>query len=112
MKRLLLVAVACAFALSAAAQTITWSRLTFATVDAVRLAPSGDLFVTGLLAGELAPAEYRLNRGTYTGIDYAECRRLALVAMSKPGQYLLSFDASPATAYWYVRDCRLERAQP
>jgi hypothetical protein len=111
MKRLVLAAAALCVALSAAAQTVTWTRMTFAAVDAVRIDSTGYLFVSGVVAGETASAEYRFSRSSYTAIDYAECRRLALLAMSKPGQYLLSFDTY-GTATIYIRDCKLERAQP
>lgn len=114
MKRLFLAALLAAIASAAHAQTTT--RTTFTAVDGVRMeegtAPA--LLVTGVLEGATAATEERFRFAT--GVDLAECRRWALLAMAKPGQYLLSFRATfVATAvppYWYGRDCKLERVRP
>ncbi len=97
------------------AQT-TYSTYTFTAVDGVRLDTSGYLLVTGVLEGASAAAEERIARASLS-LDLAECRRYAIIAMSKPSQYRLSFDAirvtpTTGTPYLSVRDCKLQRAVP
>jgi hypothetical protein len=111
------IAVTIAAALGAAgiarAQT-SYSLFSFTVVDAVRMDP--ELLVTGVLDGAGAATEERIRSGT-TGLDLAECRRFALIAMSKPGQYQFAVYAARVTltggsSYLYTRDCRLVRATP
>ena len=70
--------------------------------------------MTGVLEGGSAATEERIRFAT--GVDLAECRRWALLAMTKPGQYRLSvratFISTATPPYWYGHDCLIERVSP
>jgi hypothetical protein len=114
MNRVVVAAALAAFAVVTYAQTSPgYSTFTFVTVDAVRHENSGYLYITGLQEGAVAAAEERINFSWTNGRE--QCLQLALIAMSKPGQYRLSMYGSRSgtvTPLLYARDCRLERAAP
>ncbi len=83
------------------------------------------LEVTGIIQGESAPRTVKLTyeakySGT-AGTDYTSskrtferCERLALLALSKPGQYLLEMRQerdSPSNSTYYI-GCKLTRRVP
>jgi hypothetical protein len=71
---------------------------TYDTVDAVQTSASNDSIViriTGTFAGTTVPrtTSYRLNFGSSPAADQgSRCDRMALLAMSKPGKFLLEGD--------------------
>jgi hypothetical protein len=84
----------------------------FATVDSVKL-ESYKVIITGIIQGEAAPSSYWVMNGTYP--DYAAsmgfaqaCQQQALLAMSKPGQYLLELIQVSSS----VGHCKLSRVTP
>jgi hypothetical protein len=84
----------------------------FATVDSVQVEPYR-LTITGIIQGEAVPSSYWVQYGGYG--DYAAawtfvqiCQQQALLAMSKPGQYLL--DIYPGSSS--LSHCKLSRVAP
>lgn len=83
--------------------------------------------VTGVIQGESAPRTVRLNynprlSSSSSGTDvissnrtFERCERLALLALSKPGQYLLEMrqerEGSGAGSIYYI-GCKLTRRVP
>lgn len=95
----------------AQAQT-TPTQYTFTTVDAVEMSGS-ILFVTGIQSGDSAPTTVKVSFAYSSDIGAnqgfaAACERKALLAMTKPGQYLFSFKPGP----WPWPTCALSRVQP
>lgn len=95
----------------AQAQTAPMSY-TFTTVDAVEMT-GYFLVVTGVQSGDSAPTtvkvgfSYISDLGANQGFA-AACERKALLAMTKPGQYLFSLKAGS----WSWPTCALSRVQP
>lgn len=95
----------------------SYTTYTFTAVDGVRyIGGTAYLYVTGVLDGAPAATEEQFRSGT-TGFSLLECQRFALIAMSKPGQYHLSFYAARVTPttgapYYYATNCSLVRATP
>ncbi|WP_242345096.1 hypothetical protein [Anaeromyxobacter terrae] len=114
MKRLLLagaLAAALVFAVAAQAQTAP-TRYVFVAVDAVE--HKGNLFtVTGVLDGEsdarTIAVSFNTSVSAYYRDDVATCQRLALLAMTRPGQF--RFELVPGSTYSYPA-CKLARATP
>jgi hypothetical protein len=108
MKRAALAAtVLFAFALRATAQT-TLPTYTFVTVDEVQTY-ARTVRVTGILQGEASPTTTEISFGyvILTDVDQvAACERKALLAMAKPGQYLLKLQPGN---YSFVPRCTLTR---
>lgn len=109
-----LAACAAAWAAPAVAQT-TPTTYAFQTVDAVKLEGSNSYFrVTGILVGESAPVEklFVLNgtSGAYQLDVIAQCERMAMLSMARPGYYL--FEITPATSSFATPTCKLSRAVP
>jgi hypothetical protein len=105
MRRIGLAALLLALGGRVEAQTLVGSTpVVFTTVDSVQVYAT-NLFVTGIVQGESAPSERYAN---LQNVDYADaCQKMALLAMAKPGQYVLEFrKASESSAYYY---CRLTR---
>ncbi len=101
---------AAAAALALAAVPVGRAQTTppvFTAVDSVAVGSMGTdtltLTVLGVVQGESAPRSVRVD---FTGVAKANaepCRRMALLAMSKPGLY---------TFYPYAGGCTLSRATP
>jgi hypothetical protein len=84
----------------------------FTTVDGIRTT-GGGLYVTGILEGEATATEHYISLSTSSssGIDpLASCQRLAMLAMAKPGQFVLRL-ATPVDAY-STATCQLTRVTP
>jgi hypothetical protein len=82
----------------------------FATVDAVSVM-GPYVAVTGIVQGEQAPSSWKVN---YSGSAEANgwaamCQRSALIAMSKPGQYLLEIGVPSSLS---APVCTLTRVNP
>lgn len=78
------------------------------TVDAVQI-EGGELLVTGIVQGETAPTTWRLMTATYSDPNVlANCQQQALLAMTKPGQYLYGIVYGPMSLY----GCKLTRVAP
>jgi hypothetical protein len=97
-----------------AAEAQTATGYTFTAVDAVRL-DATKLYVTGVVEGEAAAREVLFNFSGASSYEYMlsaleSCQRYALVAMSKPGQYLLRMQQSSSWASY--ASCTLARAVP
>lgn len=96
------------------AQTSPNPVVTFTTVDAVE-AQSSKLVITGVKEGETAATtqQFLICSTPSTDVRCAalieNCDRLALLAMTKPGQYLLKI--APGNSIYYAT-CRLERVAP
>lgn len=88
----------------------------FETVDSydVRGGPS-QVVVTGVLQGEAAPTTLTFRYSATSSSSYESprtferCERMALLAMSKPGQYLLELRQEYSSAYSYQVGCKLTR---
>jgi hypothetical protein len=100
---------------SSQAQTSTPPPVVFTTVDAVKV-DHMQLVITGVVQGEAAPSDRAFYFDFSVGSTYSapyeqrqSCERLALLAMAKPGQYLL--EVQPA-AYGNYTKCKLSRATP
>lgn len=112
MKRLLLACAAAAALVAAAsvyAQT-TATRHVFVAVDALEV-KSNQFTVTGVVDGESAPRTvslYLSSSSTTSRDDLAACQRLALLAMTKPGQYRFEMLQSSS----YLVACKLARVTP
>jgi hypothetical protein len=105
-----LVAAAAALIVSIAAQaraqtTIVWA---FTAVDAVQVNNNSTLTIRGVLSGELGPTDQIVFFYSTTTPQFESCQRLALLAMGKPGQYVLAVDVT-RTGYPI---CKLSRAVP
>lgn len=112
MKRLLFAGAAAAALLSAApvlAQT-TPTRYVFVAVDALEIQGS-TVKVTGVLDGESAARTITssLYLGASSMDQMAACERLALLAMTRPGQF--RFEIQGDTAYQSPA-CKLARVTP
>jgi hypothetical protein len=113
MKRLFLAAAALVAALSGVARAQTapmpaYSGKVFATVDAVSIESSNRVVVTGIVQGETAPTTWYVSKDSDT-FGFAEnCQRVALLAMAKPGQYLLEIK-QPS---YNTPVCKLTRVVP
>ncbi len=111
MKRLLVAAIA-AFTVFAAAparaQTTTTVR-TFTTVDSVQASyNNGSLTIRGVLSGDAGPTDTVVSFYSSTLPSVEACQRMALLAMDKPGFYVL-------TVSWITvgyPTCKLARAVP
>lgn len=84
----------------------------FSTVDAVSANAYGGLDVTGILQGEATPgtrsfAPYSIDAHWMWMVG--DCERKALLAMAKPGQYLLRIEREDG---WVSFTCTLARAAP
>lgn len=98
----------------AVAQAVPWasSAKVFATVDAVSVQHS-KVIVTGIVQGDQAASTWAVQYYlASTGVDAASfasaCQRDALIAMAKPGQYLLEIQYAGA----YGSICKLSRVTP
>jgi hypothetical protein len=115
MRAFLFALAACAalWAASTSAQT-TPTTYVFQTVDAVKLDGQQSTFaVTGILEGEAAPVErifYYSSNVTGAQLDkLAQCQRMAMQSMARPGYYVLAITASYS---YYIPTCKLSRAVP
>jgi hypothetical protein len=85
----------------------------FETVDSYDLEPYFYFKVTGILRGEATPRTIQVHPNYTLGPSLetygASCERLALIAMSKPGQYLLEVRLAPHDDYPYLMGCKLTR---
>ncbi|WP_243338149.1 hypothetical protein [Anaeromyxobacter soli] len=110
MKRLLLAgAAALLSAMPALAQTAP-VRYVFVAVDAVEIRSTTTIKVTGVVDGESAPQTVTMTLSNSSGVDsVAACERLALLAMTRPGQFL--FEIQGSTTY-NLNVCKLARATP
>lgn len=93
----------------ASAQT-TPTPTVYVAVDAVAVR-GYQLTITGVVQGEQAASTkaFNINSGS-SGSEAAHvetCHRLALMVMSKPGQYVLEL-----TYYSYLTTCKLSRVTP
>ncbi len=95
----------------AAAQSSA-SPYVFVTVDSVK-AEASRLWITGILQGEAAPVQkYVMFSSASYGdavAQVAACERKALMAMAKPGQYLLAVHDGGS---FRVTTCTLTRVNP
>jgi len=92
-------------AIPAAAQT--YSSKVFVTVDAVQVR-GYTVSVTGIAQGEATPTTYLVYFASDASANMVfaqNCQQQALLAMSKPGQYLLELSASNYS-------CKLSRVSP
>jgi hypothetical protein len=94
----------------AAIPPYAYTAKVFATVDAVAV-QGAYVIVTGIVQGEEAPSTWAAAYSSSTGVDFvAACQRNALIAMAKPGQYLLEIQYLSSTSGGSV--CKLSRATP
>lgn len=112
MKRLLLAGAAAVALVSAApapAQTGP-TRYVFVAVDAVEI-QSTTVRVTGILDGESAvqTVTATFSLGSSTVDQVAACERLALLAMTRPGQFRFEIQAG---ATYSAGVCKLARVTP
>jgi hypothetical protein len=115
MKRLLLACAAVAallFALPSYAQT-TVPRYVFVAVDA--LETKANVFtVTGVIDGESEARAitftFSTSSSTTSRDDVAACQRLALLAMTRPGQF--RFEVAGGTTSYQYPACKLSRVTP
>jgi hypothetical protein len=80
----------------------------FATVDSV-LVEGIRVTITGIIQGEAVPSSYWVQSTIADSMGFAHaCQQQALLAMSKPGQYLLEiyYAANPLSS------CKLSRVTP
>jgi hypothetical protein len=108
------------FAISARAgdgsPRVSGTTYVFVTVDAVT-AQGNSIFVTGILKGDAAPSTHSASFYETSGDDafaalmVSACERKALLAMSKPGQYLLALQDSPGV-FMFNSSCTLARVSP
>jgi hypothetical protein len=115
MKRLLLAGAAAAALVSAApadAQSGV-TRYVFVAVDAVEVRYS-QFAVTGVLDGESAPQTVTVSfasstNGSTSGDQVAACEELALLAMTRPGQFRFEIQTFTGSSY---NACKLARVTP
>ncbi len=89
----------------------------FETVDSFDVRGTGvpTVVVTGVLQGQQEPTTlaFRYNVTVSSSSEnmrtFERCERMALLAMSKPGQYLLELRQDVAVAYSYHVGCKLTR---
>lgn len=84
----------------------------FETVDSYELlSGASQLSITGILQGEAAPRTIPIPAATNNTTSYEgrvrACERMALMAMSKPGQYL--FELRRFGTFQPVHGCKLTR---
>jgi hypothetical protein len=97
------------------AQT-TATVYTFVTVDSVEVVTSR-LTITGIEQGASAPSTQYVyfsspsSTSDLGSADLQACHRMALLAMSKPGQYLLTLRPYYSSTYYYA-SCKLTRVNP
>jgi hypothetical protein len=104
-------------ALSQAVVPVVDKPYLFTTVDSYDVqATPFRVVVTGVLQGQQAPTTLSFQYSTYSSSSYESprtferCERLALLAMSKPGQYLLELRQEyDAYAYGHQLGCKLTR---
>jgi hypothetical protein len=101
-------------ALSQSATPVLNTPYLFATVDSYDVKGIGALVtVTGVLQGDQEPTTLTFRYSTSSSSSYESartferCERLALLAMSKPGQYLLELRQENNTVYHL--GCKLTR---
>jgi len=98
MKRLARIALASASlwctAFPARAQVPIGTFLVFVTVDAVRTEAGARIWVTGILEGTSTPVEQFM---TVTASQVTSCEKMALLAMSRPGQVKFEMGYWPRT---------------
>ena len=110
MTRLSFAAAAAALAVTAQAQTTpspAYSPVVFSTVDAVSVEASR-VVVTGIVQGQTVASQWYASQSTDTYGWAQNCQRAALLAMAKPGQYLLEIRTSGG----YAAVCKLTRVAP
>jgi hypothetical protein len=96
----------------ASAQTVPYANpaKVFVTVDAVQVVESR-VVVTGIVQGDAAPSTYAVmsvsSANTYAFVP--NCQQQALLAMAKPGQYLLEIFYGGS---YYASSCKLTRVNP
>jgi len=83
------------------------SQYVFVAVDALDVQPS-KFVVTGVLDGESAARTVTVNFSTAYAEQVVMCERLALLAMTRPGQFRLEIETN-STSYYA---CRLARVTP
>lgn len=105
---------------TASAQTASGTAYVFTTVDEVA-AQGNYVYVTGILQGDSTPSTkwIQFYSSTSSGPGYStamdgsvlasSCERKALLAMSKPGQYLLKIQGNSSSA---VPVCALIKVNP
>ncbi len=109
MKRIAVAASLCALALAAAAQS-TFTKLVFTTVDAVKMEYNAVL-VTGVQQGETAASTASVYCASNAECpkQLEGCTKLAMLALSKPGQYVFEIEKQSYTSF---DRCTLRRAAP
>jgi hypothetical protein len=86
------------------------NKVTFVTVDSVYMHWT-TLRVTGIVQGEASASEYEvsfLSSSDPSAGRIANCQRLALLAMDRPGAYLFTLRNEGSNYY----SCRLTRVNP
>jgi len=115
MKRFVVAALAASFLVSSATavdQVATTGTYAYTAVDEVATLTTTQLRIRGVLSGDPTATSVVFYATTYS-TGSAEplsdrCHRLALLAMTKPGQYVLTVTASSI----YLQSCSLARATP
>lgn len=92
----------------ARAQSSLPAPVVFTAVDAVKLEYS-KLSITGIVEGEAAPRTVAFYFAS-THFRQESCERLVLLAMEKPGQYLLTMQNQTYSSS--DANCSLSRANP
>ncbi|MFY0572243.1 hypothetical protein ACN28E_51580 [Archangium lansingense] len=99
----------------ASAQSSSIETFVFETVDSYEIL-SGvyQLNVTGIIQGEAAPRTIAIppstNANTTYDVRVRSCERLALIAMSKPGQYFFEVRRGSSSVYGQpLQGCKLTR---
>jgi hypothetical protein len=96
----------------ASAQSSPQKTYVFETVDSYDTGHGGSVSLTGIVLGESAPRAIAFTSDTWydPSIELLRsCERFSLMAMMKPGQYLLEVRAEPAAPMDYLLGCRLTR---
>jgi hypothetical protein len=97
----------------ASAQSPTPVVYVFETVDSYDLEPYFNFKVTGILRGEATPRTLQVTPNYSLGPSLetygSSCERLALIALSKPGQYLFEVRLAPPDNGAYLMGCKLTR---
>jgi len=96
----------------ASAQSSSVETFVFETVDSYELlSGASQLNITGILQGEAAPRTISIPPATNNTVSYEgrvrACERMALMAMSKPGQYF--FELRRYSNFQPVHGCKLTR---
>jgi hypothetical protein len=87
----------------------TTTPFVFVTVDAVAL-QSNRLVITGILEGEAVPVERWIQSNLTDSVGWMQaCEKLALLAMTRPGQYRLEIGNPPPSL---STTCKLSKASP